>query len=462
MTVREKAARLVGRAWFEPLVGGLIVLSLVVLVPLVCLPAGHPALPWLDGLESLLTVLMAVELLVRFVGTRKKKRFWGEYWLDLLCLLPLLRAGRLVRLMRVYRLKSAAARSSWLQRLMLKRSTEYVFLVLLLGLVVLTGMLGLTRYEQPHSGYEPLREFFWISLFTVAESEYAQQIPASFGGRVTLLFLELSGLTFFAMLTATASAILVEKVREGTVMQHMLLEDLEDHVLICGWNSGLESTIKQLQRHPDFTERMFVVIADRKELPDLVDLPSRTRVKFVREDFTRVDVLRKCRVDSAAVALIVSDINHGRTRQDADARTVLAALTIEKMNPAVYTCCELSNAQNESHLRMGKVNEVVITQDLAGHLLAQAALSPSSWRTLHELVQPSDPRQGFSSYEIPEPQQAMRFDELVPIWLKERGVLLVGVFRNGKTHLNPRSYRVLPNDRLVGIVDAADEDARQL
>jgi voltage-gated potassium channel len=344
------------------------------------------------------------------------------------------------------------SRNRLLQKFLLGRASEYALVVFFLLFCLTTGTLGLTHFENPNAGLGSLVQSFWISLFTVAQSEYANQLPDSLGGKLVLLSLELAGLTFFAVLTATTSAFLLGKLRDGTVFQRMHLDDLEDHVPICGWNSGLESTIKELQQHPDFREREFVVIADRPELPELAEVPFRHRVRLVREDFTRVEVLQKCNVSEASVALIVSDIAQGRSRQDADARTVMAALTIEKLNPQVYTCAELSNAMNESHLRMGKVNEVVITQDLAGHLLARAAVSPSSWRALHELVQPSGSRPGFTSYAVTAELVGRDFAALVGEWIAQKGILLVGVYRgNGQTLLNPRCYAMEANDELVGI-----------
>jgi len=453
--MRKAIRRLVSSNFFEALVALAIFASIGLLVPEICLPSIDPWLPTVDTAQNALTFFFVFELGLRWLATRRKRRFWSEYWPDLLALMPMLRVARffrLLRLLRLYRLAGVATRNNWLQRLLLGRASEYGLVVFFLLFSLTAGTLALTHFENPNAGLGKLLENFWVSLFTVAQNEYAGQLPQSLGGKLVLLCLELSGLTFFAVLTATASAFLIGKLRDGTVLQQMQLVDLEDHVLICGWNSGLESTIKQLQSHPDFCDREFVVIADRPELPELADVPSRHKVRLVREDFTRIEVLEKCNVGRASVALIVSDVAQGRTRQDADARTVLAALTIEKLNPNVYTCAELSNAMNESHLRMGKVDEVVITQDLAGHLLARAAMSPSSWRALHELVQPSGTRPGFTSYPVDAPLVGRDFAQLVAEWIATPGVLLVGVHRaSGQTLLNPRRYQLESGDELVGI-----------
>ena len=446
----------VGQPLFEAVVALGIVVSLLLLIPEVSLPTRNPWLPLVERCQDILTVFFGWELLLRYRASPRKSRFWNEYWSDVLAVFPLLRVARffrLLRLLRLLRLASVAGQSGWLQRSLAGRGPEYVLGAFCLLFCVTLGTLGLTHFEHPNAGLSELYSNFWISVFTITQAEYAAQLPNSLGGKLVLLLLEVSGLSLFALLAATSSAFLIEKLRNGRVLSPMQLEELDNHVLICGWNSGLEATLAQLQNHPDFRSRHFVVVADRKELPELPDLPAPQRVRLVRDDFTRIEVLQKCRVDRAAVALIVSDVAQGRTRQDADARTVLAALTIEKLNPSVYTCAELSNAMNESHLRMGQVNEVIITQDLSGHLLAQAAASPSCWRTLQELVHPQPDRPGFTAFPVSADLVGLSFGDLVQLWMKERGILVVGVFNQaGQTLLNPQRYVIEEGDQLVGIL----------
>lgn len=452
--MRIVASRILAWPWFEPIVAVLILISVLLLIPEVSLPRTHPWFLVFERAQEVLTGFFFVELVIRYLAARRKRRFWSECWPDVLALIPILRVARffrLLRLLRLYRLVSVASNSQAMQKFFFRQTTEYILVGFFIFFWLALGTLGLTHFEKPNEGSPALIENFWVSIFTMTQSEFANELPATTGGKIIVLCLELCGLTLFAVLTATASAVLIEKLREGSVLSKMDFEDLQGHVIICGWNSGMESTIQQLQRNPKFRDRDFLVIADRKELPELLEVPNRQKVRLVRDDFTRIEVLRKCRVDSCSTALIVSDVAQGRSRQDADARTVLAALTIEKMNPDVYTCAELSNAMNESHLRMGKVNEVVITQDLAGHLLAQAAACPASWRALHELVHPSIGK-GFTSYGLPKEEVGQPFSEVMLRWIQQKGVLLVGVHSvDGQTRLNPGPYKLQEGDDLVGI-----------
>jgi voltage-gated potassium channel len=269
-----------------------------------------------------------------------------------------------------------------------RRVTEYFLVLVLLLMTLMMGSLGFVFFEKPHDGLDDLESSFWMTLFSLISTQYSTDYPATLGGKLVVLFTIFSGLTFFAVLTGTVSAFMIEKLKEGGILNMTELEDLEGHVIICGWNTGAEIVLAQLQQDAQFRERDYVVIAERDELPVITGV-NRARVRLLKEDFTRVEVLRKANVMTAAVAVIVSDVAHGRSRQDADARTVLASLTIEKLNPSVHTCAELSNSMNEHHLRLGNINEVVITQDLAGRLLAQAALDSTRSRVLQQMLRES-------------------------------------------------------------------------
>ena len=76
--------------------------------------------------------------------------------------------------------------------------------------------------------------------------------------------------------------------------------------------------------------------------PEFTDPALRQRVHFPNDDFTKVATLEKAGIHRANTCIILSDMSQGRSVQDADARTILAALTVEKLNLDIYTCAEIS------------------------------------------------------------------------------------------------------------------------
>lgn len=430
----------------------LIVVNLLLLFPEIALPRLDSTRLAIGVVQETITALFCLELAIRFLALGKPRRFVREYWVDILAVVPVLRAFRvfrfmkLLRLFRLFRLvRILGKRTRLTQRLFRYGGGEYVLLGFFLAFAVSLGALGLTWFESAHSGYGTMEKSFWSALFSTVAVEYITTFPQTLGGKVIVVLLELAGLSLFAVLTGTASILLIDKLREGTNMGALSPEDLEGHVLVCGWNSGSAATVARLQRHPDFCEKAFVLIAEREEFTGIRQLPLPDQVVCLREDFTRAEVLRKANVAQAAVALLFCDNSRG-SRQDADARTVLAALTIDKLNPKVHTCAELSNSGNEHHLNMAHVREIVVTQDLSGHLLAQAALNSSNARLFHQLLKADN----IQVVAVDAGLDGKSFAECVCELATARGLLALAVQDEaGDLHINPCGRRVVAGEQLL-------------
>src|SRR5690606_36313770 len=115
-----------------------------------------------------------------------------------------------------------------------------------------------------------------------------------------------------------------------------------------GWNRRVPLIINEVTQARGHQQTPVVVVADVEEQPPAMAAHAGNGlVYFVRGDYTRPEVLEQVRVRHAKRAIIVADTTAPRSDQDRDARTVLAALMIERMNPEIYTCAELLNHDNE-------------------------------------------------------------------------------------------------------------------
>ena len=458
-----KVRRLTSRPKFDIGVLILILMSILLLCVEVAMPVGHPYFTNVVMAGDVITGLFVIELVLRLIASKRRRRFFREYFIDILAVLPLFRAFRflrflrLLRMLRLFRAVGLVARQTKvLQWLFRQRLTEYLITVVLLLFATLFGTIGLSHFRKPtHSGWDVLAQSFWETIFSLIAGEYVNEFPVTMGGKLVILFVQFCGLTFFALLTGTISAVMIEKLKEGNVLSQLMLEDLEDHIVICGYNAGLETILTEFQNYPNFKEREIVIITERTDRPPL-DVPFPSRIRMIKDDFTRIDVLKRCNVINCSVAVIVSDISGGRTRQDADARTVLAALTIEKLNPEIHTCAELSNSQSESHLRMGGVNEVVVTRSISGHLLAQAALYPANVHILQELLKPTEGHT-FMPNTLESEYHGKTFSEVLALHHQASGNIVIAVeTATGELKVNPKDYLLQPSDRLICVAPHQD------
>jgi voltage-gated potassium channel len=153
--------------------------------------------------------------------------------------------------------------------------------------------------------------------------------------------------------------------------------------------------------------------------------------------------------------MIVADTSGGRTEQDADARTILAALTVEKLNPDVYTCAELFDGSYGSHLRMGRVNDYVVSGEYGAYLLAQAAMNRGLMGVISELL---TCQRGNDFYRLPLPHrwhQRTFVEVFVELKRSYNAVLVAVEPAQGAMQINPSDYTFQEGDEIVLI--AAEE-----
>ncbi len=128
---------------------------------------------------------------------------------------------------------------------------------------------------------------------------------------------------------------------------------------------------------------------------------------------------------------------------------ILAALTVERLNPAVYTCAELNNEEYSPHLKMANVNDYVVTGEHNAFLLAQAALNCGMTAVFSELL---THRYGNSFYrcDVPPAWVGRTFFDLLVHVKQKHEAILIGVRAPGQPmRVNPPSHTFAAGDQVV-------------
>ena len=445
--------RLITHPWTELLLMLLILMSVGVVILEVGTWPGSPL--GLRQLDLVLMSLFSVELGIRFGIARRKRRFFQVYWLDLIAILPWGSGLRLLRLLRLLRI------GNWLSRRLSYRGpafTSYVSLQISLAtvvvLIVIGGSLTLYQVEQGGGSFRSLSQTFWWSVLTLVASEPIGGEAETPAGRVVTLIMMLSGLTLFAGLTGIISAKMVERLQAAAERGAVDLEELQDHVVICGWNRGGHLVVEELHLDPQLRGRSLVIVAEFTEIPEReLNRIDRRQIQFYTGDYTTIDVLETIGIDRAAQAILLADATRPRSDQDRDARTVLAALTIEKLNPQIHTCAQLLDRKNDVQLRVAGVEDVVVGDELTSHLIATSARNQGLTDVLTEIL---TLQVGNQFYKIPLPagwagipfaEASQRVKQL------HDGILLaLERYQSGQRHslVNPAAdTRLEPQDQLI-------------
>lgn len=513
--------RFFNRAFFEVLIGALVLLSVgltlfefwleselafrgpTVVTAWASLTKWH--LDLISKFNDYITYLFIVELSLRFLAASSKSAFFVEFWLDILAVVPLFRifrsarALRLLRIVRLFRLLGVVARlSSHYPTIFRNSAVDFVIVSGMLAIIVVFGTIAITRFENqatfsdlgkaspanvalqqparvtPAAGINPaspdsptldpliagqdnfdLQSSFWYSIYTLLAAEPVPYPPKTVSGRIVTVFLMLAGMTIFAIFAGTVSAFMVDRMRtEGRVVEW---DALSNHIVICGWTQKTKIIIKEYRASKSSRKVPIVVITELDS--DLIeeDVRAFKNVMLVHDDFTRVAALSRAGIDRATTCLVLTDTSGGRSEQDADARTILAALTVEKINPDVFTCAELVNRNYASHLKIGNVNDFVVTSEYGAHVLAQTAMKRGLSNVVSELLTYEQGNE-FHRMPIPADWVGTSFDDKLSAVRTEHAAILIAVHSPGEPpNINPSDYQFASGDEVVLIARSTPE-----
>jgi len=437
----------------------LILVSVMLVVLEVVLETRGVSVIWVQHLQVGLTSIFMFELGLRYWVARKKRRFWRNYWLDVLAVMPMITAFRLLRLLRILRLlRAGILLNRSLGRLSSAIATSLglqigVFMVI--GLIVLTGGLATYLFEAPaNPRIDSLKDSMWWSFLSLVAGEPIGGDPQTDIGRLITLMVMMGGLTTFAVFTGVVSAVMMRKLETFMDFKALEIDELQDHIVICGWNRGGHLIVEELLADGEMNHCAVVIVAEETEEPaqSLRHL-NRSQLYFYPEDYTKIDILETVGIRHASRAILLADATHPRTDQDRDARTVLAALTIEKLNPSIYTCAQLLDRRNDVQLKLAGVDDVIVTEEVASHLIATSTRNQGSVEALAELL---TVQSGHQIYEVQVPTTwvGKHYWALVQHLKQQSDALLLAIesIKKGDriTQVNPPANSILAaDDRLV-------------
>jgi len=470
-------------------VGALIVISVGVFLYILSTPErNHPIL---EPLEWAVVGVFAVEYLLRFyvasdflddirrsirrgtgsyggralagvagaVGAKVRFVFEPIHIIDLLALLPSLRVFRVARLFRLIRLLHLVSyRSSLSSVIGVFREHAYELLVVFAFVIVVlivagTGMF-LVEHENPH--FQSLGDTFWWAIVTMTTVGYGDTYPVTATGRVLASITMMAGICVIALPTAIVTSALMDKVnrlKEGTLQ----MQNLRGHLLICGLTPATDMIVREIERLDSRASRktdIVVIAAFSERLP-----PPGVLLK--RGDFTREAVLREAGADKAGAVVIIAERRTPDTPDETiDARTTLAALIADSINPEGRLVAEVLELETTQILRRKLPRlEVIESGALAPRLMAAGAVHRGVGQIVKELLLTTE---GNDFYEVEATEaviaRAPSFGDLFRP-LRAKGAIPISVRRGLEVHTNPPDeYALAPGDVIVVIAHEPPEE----
>lgn len=310
---------------------------------------------------------------------------------------------------------------------------ENFFYILGITFVVLLG--GAVSFYFLERGtnktVEGLGSAVYWAVISMTTTGYGDISPSTAGGRVIAVIVVISGLLLLSLVTATIASVFVEKkIREGKGLEPV---KLEDHIVLCGWNSNAEDVIAGLLRSlPEKKIRLVLI----NELPEdkMEALKYKYRdhgFKFLRGDFAHEEVLERANITKARSAIILADTSGQLSLEKADEHTILGTLAVKSLAPDVKTCAELLNPENRQHLKRANVDEIVVRGEHLGNLLASATVSPGLPRVFSLLLS-SEEENKMWKVEIPSSYIGKTAGELAAYFRDNHQALLLALLSERK------------------------------
>jgi len=205
---------------------------------------------------------------------------------------------------------------------------------LLLAMLVLIFMStsALAIFEPNRS----LGESLWWSIVTLTTVGYGDITPTTIAGRIIGIMIMFLGIGILMMFTASVASIFVNlQLRKERGMSSY---DFEDHLILCEWNHRAREVLQELRSDSRVETAPIVLIAeiDMKPVDD-------DHLFFVQGSVNE-ETLGRANIQKAETVIILGDDSLDPSARDAKA--VLATLTVESMNPEVYTIVELLDGAN--------------------------------------------------------------------------------------------------------------------
>lgn len=448
----------------HPLFGALIVVLILLSVILIVVETFGGLPPEvnfdLEIINDVITAIFVVELLMRWLVSSGSGAFLKRHWIDLIAVLPLLRVFRLgrvfqlVRIMRIFSLATVLQRRlSVFGTILEGRTLEYAVILSFMLFAVIFGGVGFSQYEVgAGSDLKTPGDAIWKAIFTLLSGEYASY-PASLGGKVVLALMLLFGMGTFAMLTGTFSALMIQKLKENAMQRSVNPDDLNGHIIICGYSAKIAILISEISSEPKLAETDILIVSQLADINELKARHVRTeRLTIMKEDFTQMDALLRAGIRRARSAIILSESGENRSTQDIDARTILCGLTIERLNPGIHTSAELYHEEYSDHLTTAGVEDVVIQGDVSGRLLARVAMQQGLLGFFRDLL---TNQSGNALTFVPVPAELVDVDVETALGAlrKQREAVLVAVKpSDGPLIVNPRGRRLQKDDQLLVIL----------
>ncbi|MCU9612759.1 NAD-binding protein [Caldibacillus lycopersici] len=311
-------------------------------------------------------------------------------------------------------------------------------LFIVIGILLFFGMI--IHFIEPKQ-FPTIFDGIWWAIITTSTIGYGDFVPKTIIGRLVGILLVLVGVGFVTSYFVTLATMTVKK--ENSIRKGTKEVNVTDHIVIIGWNERSKEIITSyLQLKSDLP----IVLIDYslQESP----FSAEKNIFFIKGNAFSDDILKKANIKNAELVVVTADAT--KNEIDADMYTILTIVAIKGFAPKVYCVAEILTEEQIVNAKRAGANEIIPSNKLASSIMLQTMVTHGVSNALLDFM---SLLKGVKVRFLQNPSFTNHTFESVSIILLKENKVLLGVNRDGKTHIGPPpSWIILATDQLL-IID---------
>jgi voltage-gated potassium channel len=280
------------------------------------------------------------------------------------------------------------------------------------------GIYFLEGEVQP--SFDNIINSLWWTIVTMTTVGYGDMSPSGLPGRIFAIIIMMSGIGLIALVTGTiSSAFVTKKIREGKGLENI---NIEDHILICGWNRKMEHVINSLI---NLSKDKIDLVLVNEESPDKLNSFVQKfdlNIRFVIGDYSEESILQKANVKKARAAIILMDYKQGN-----DQKAIITTLGIKHLTNDCRTIVYANDKDSIRYLKRANADEIIFDDDFETFMAAAHILAPGIPEVINRILDYTSPN-SLKSVKIPKSFVGKNFEEFFNYLRKKKKLICIGVF----------------------------------
>lgn len=311
--------------------------------------------------------------------------------------------------------------------------------ILALVIIIIISTLGLAYFEN-----WSMFDAFWVTVVSLTTTGYGDIIPVTWGGRLFLLAVLVTGVGVVAYSLGAIISILVEsqisRILGGNKIMKTI-DKLENHVIVCG-AGRVGSNVAHILK----AERVPYVLIDVDE----------ALVRNMREE-GHLALLGDATQDSMLLSAGIQRARGVICALSEDAYNVFVVLTARAVNPGLKIVSRAAYPETVAKLRHAGADKVISPTQIGGRQMAMSMLKPATVDLVETLFTSRNLEIQLEEVVITE-RSALANQYIKDIFNREiSNIIVVAIIRGEQVITNPHGHdQICPGDTLIIIGSRQD------